>query len=103
MLNRIETMLNNDIPVCLLIDSLGNSGVNFKDDKSTTSDPYNYQINKYPYLVKHHFVTITGLLKDNVKNQTILKISSWGKEYYIDYDQLITFIKMIAVDYYVIL
>ena len=44
MLNRIEKMLNNDIPVCLLIDSLGNSGVNFKDDKSTTLNPYNYII-----------------------------------------------------------
>ncbi len=39
------------------------------------------------------YVTITGLMIDNVKGQTILEISTWGEKYYINYEEYIEFVE----------
>lgn len=40
--------------------------------------------------VKSHFVSTTGIVIDTISGKTLLKISSWGSEYYLDYDQFIS-------------
>ena len=52
------------------------------------------QVQKYPYLVSGHYVTVTGMLVDEVKKQTMLEISSWGKKYYINYDEYIELVDL---------
>ena len=66
-------------------------GIYFYKANLQNNNPFNFI--RYKSDIESHYVTITGILIDKVKNQTKLEISSWGKEYYIDYDQLITFIK----------
>jgi hypothetical protein len=35
--------------------------------------------------VKKHYFTVTGIFSDDISGKTMLRISSWGKEFYIDY------------------
>lgn len=37
--------------------------------------------------VNGHFVTVTGVIRDNVANRIMLLISSWGQKYYINYEE----------------
>ena len=37
--------------------------------------------------VHGHYVTVTGVIKDDITNRIMLKISSWGKQYYINYEE----------------
>lgn len=37
--------------------------------------------------VNGHFVTVTGVIRDNVANRIMLRISSWGQKYYINYEE----------------
>ena len=37
-----------------------------------------------PNVMTNHYVTITGMVKDNHTNRCWLKVQSWGKVYYID-------------------
>ena len=39
-----------------------------------------------------HYATITGLLIDNVKGQTMLEISSWGKKFYVNFDEYLDYV-----------
>ncbi|MFT4145142.1 MAG: hypothetical protein QM644_11865 [Mobilitalea sp.] len=34
-----------------------------------------------------HYVTVTGIVKDDVAGRIMLRISSWGREYYINYEE----------------
>jgi hypothetical protein len=36
-----------------------------------------------------HYVTITEVIKDSIKGQTFLKVSSWGRVYFIDWNDFI--------------
>lgn len=96
MLSRMKEMLENDIPVPLCISSNdrgGEGGVYFYDWLPTENEPYHFATKRYPYAVEGHFVTVTGLMVDNVKNQTILEISSWGRKYYVNYDEFIKYVE----------
>jgi hypothetical protein len=97
ILPRMKEMLRDDIPFPLSIGP-GEAGVIFYDINPQKYDPYNLVIklgknNEYdefiPTYVNGHYVTVTGMMIDDVKNKKILEISSWGKKYYIDYDQYI--------------
>jgi hypothetical protein len=90
MLSRIKEMLINNIPVTLSIGPDSKYGVNFYLLNSTTNDPYSFT--EYKSNINSHYVTVTGILIDQVKNQTMLKISSWGEEYYINYEEYINFV-----------
>lgn len=35
-----------------------------------------------------HYVTVTGILVDSQKEDTYFQISSWGKKYYVDYQDI---------------
>ncbi len=37
--------------------------------------------------INGHYVTVTGIIKDPVTSTIMLRISSWGKEYYIHYEE----------------
>lgn len=37
--------------------------------------------------IGNHYFTVTGVLKDGVSHRTMLRIATWGAEYYIDYDE----------------
>lgn len=90
LLPRIEKMLRMDIPVTFSIGPMGEDyGVHFYDWKPQENDTYCFRIENYTPLVDAHYVTVTGLLIDDVKKQTMLELSSWGKKYYINFEEYI--------------
>lgn len=113
MLEMIEEMLSQDIPVILSIgpntpNLWGKKGVPFYEFKeidykeeeekssvdSSVSETAKPSIVKKPYYYKvvnsdvnGHYVTVTGVIKDDVAGRIMLRISSWGKQYYINYEE----------------
>ncbi len=101
MYDLIEEMLQKDIPVILSIgpntpNLWGKKGIPFydrreidyqanTDETSEASKPYYYKAVKQD--INGHYVTVTGLIKDDVTEQIMLRISSWGKQYYINYEE----------------
>ena len=43
--------------------------------------------------IKSHYVTVTGMLDDNIQGKIYLEISSWGKKFYIDFDEYCKFVE----------
>jgi hypothetical protein len=37
--------------------------------------------------INSHYVTVTGIIKDDSAKAILLRISSWGNQYYIKYDE----------------
>lgn len=101
MLEIMEEMLGKDIPVILSIgpnwpNLWGKKGVAFYErreidfyapDGSQTvkSKPYYYQ--SVEQAVNGHYVVVTGIIKDDITSRIMLRISSWGKMYYINYEE----------------
>ncbi len=101
MLEMIEEMLGKDIPVILAIgpntpNLWGKKGIPFyelreidyqesDDTDPEVTKPYYYKAVKQD--VNGHFVTVTGVIKDDVTGRIMLRISSWGKQYYINYEE----------------
>jgi hypothetical protein len=108
MLEHIEEMLSGDIPVIL---SIGpntpllwkNDGISFyvresvdnqtnnADDKILLPAPDLYCYHTVKNKIHSHYVTVTGIYRNVEKNspgeKILLRISSWGKKYYINYDE----------------
>lgn len=82
ILPRIKEMLEKDIPVMLSGDRkiLEKDGAVYlyKEPDSAASPEEEFS---------SHYVTVTGLIIDDIKHETWLKVSSWGRCYYINYDQ----------------
>ena len=109
MYDTIEDMLQNDIPVILSIgpntpNLWGKKGISFYERKEiayqdttvTTEEEENPTpvIKKNPYYYKPihtnvngHYVTVTAIIKDDVAERIMLRISSWGKQYYVNYEE----------------
>ena len=104
MYDIIEDMLDHDIPVILSIGPntpklWGKKGVPFYEkkeiqymDEDTVSDnglekrkPYYYKVAYSD--INAHYVTVTGIVKDEVASRIMLRISSWGKQYYLNYEE----------------
>jgi hypothetical protein len=101
MYEIMEEMLHKDIPVILSIgpntpNLWGKKGVPFyerkeidyQDDTDQSAEvlkPYYYK--EVKKAVNGHYVTVTGIIKDNVTGRIMLRISSWGKQYYINYEE----------------
>ena len=79
MLPRITEMLDDDIPVTLGIYTSKDTGLDYYDLVPQANDKYNFV--GYDK-VNSHYVTITGMMIDNVKGQTMLEISTWGQKYF---------------------
>ncbi|NLC17836.1 MAG: hypothetical protein GX757_01225 [Clostridiales bacterium] len=101
MLEIMEEMLGKDIPVILSIgpncpNLWGKKGIAFyerreidyydSDGRQTAkSKPYYYQ--SVEQAVNGHYVVVTGIIKDEITSRIMLRISSWGKMYYINYEE----------------
>lgn len=95
MYKRIIEMLKADIPVTLSMGPIKEekNGVVFCNwDKSFKGDKYKF-VPRKGKLVSSHYVTVTGILENGVKGETMLEISSWGTKYYINYDEYLYFIE----------
>ena len=95
--NRIYENVVNKNPIVLLVDSFNNKnepqcrylqkciGNEFYKEKEI-------ELNEIE-TVGHHFMVITGIVEDRVKGKTYLQISTWGRKYYIDLDDIIYYAK----------
>ena len=83
--DRIEDMLARDIPVILSI------GPNFPLFWKKTEMSFYMRIPsgemKHACSIKSHYVTVTGL------DERYYRISSWGREYYIDRQEYFSYIR----------
>lgn len=104
MYEMIEEMLSLDIPVIISIGPntprlWGKKGIPFYK-KHTIKVPIKLDNSDSPTLTFHtiyryeavqnvnsHYVTVTGLIKDPIAATIMLRISSWGKQYYINYEE----------------
>ena len=87
----IKEMLENDIPVVL---SIGPGLIRGRKKEltlyslnETDGKPHFTQVNS----VKDHYVNVTGIIE--TESSTMLEISSWGKKYYIDYNEYRDFVR----------
>lgn len=116
MLEYIEEMLFYDIPVIISIGPntpklWGKKGISFflrevlnEIDDNTKKDyslinPILYKFNSVRNNINSHYVTVTGIyrmIKSNSKEIIMLRISSWGKLYYVDYNQYREYIDTIG-------
>jgi len=101
MYDIIEEMLQQDIPVILSIgpntpNLWGKKGISFYERReieylentelgSEILKPYYYKAVKQ--VINGHYVTVTALIKDDVTSRIMLRISSWGKQYYVNYEE----------------
>ncbi|MDR0920239.1 MAG: C-type lectin domain-containing protein [Oscillospiraceae bacterium] len=97
ILKNIKKQISGDIPVPISIGPSLDEGVVFYKSDETSNNPYDFIIADNS--VKGHYITITGVIEDNVKKRTMLEISTWGEKNYIDYDEYIDFIKNGLNDY----
>jgi len=101
MYELIEEMLRKDIPVILSIGPntpilWGKKGIPFyerceidyqEDTEKPSGAPKPYYYKPVQQNINGHYVTVTGLIKDEVAERIMLRISSWGKKYYINYEE----------------
>ena len=93
MLPRMIEMLDDDIPITLgIYTSNENEGVYLYNWIPQTNDKYSFNVEPSFNKVNSHYITITGIMIDGVKGQTILEISSWGYKFYISYEEYIAFV-----------
>lgn len=88
LLKRIKEMLSNDIPVLFSIGPgfFTKTKVNLYDRTDEAGKLIFKPVNK----TKDHYVMITGVYEGE---KTMLEISSWGKRFYVSYDEYIRYVK----------
>ena len=96
ILSRIREMLSGDIPVILSIGPGIIRGRKEKltfyaatPDKSSNGDDISFSP---ATSTKDHYVNVTGIYETE-DGVIYLEISSWGKRYYVNFDEYMTFIK----------
>ncbi|MCR5543123.1 MAG: hypothetical protein K6F55_03165 [Eubacterium sp.] len=83
LLDRIKEMLGNDIPVII---SIGPGFFRKQKVKFYNCEEKDGKLKFKPVTqTKDHYVTITGILE--TENVTMLEISSWGKKYYVNWEE----------------
>ncbi len=86
---KLEEMIKNDIPATL---SIGPAFL--KKDKLPLYKKKELNETSFEFYkdddVKDHYVTVTGMVIGE-KNR-MLEISSWGRKYYIDFDEYVSFV-----------
>ena len=80
ILNSIKEMLDEDIPCMLAI------GPYCSDEVLLFDNPVDIISNKSSNSTKDHYVTVTAYYYDDIANDYYLEVSSWGKKYYISYN-----------------
>lgn len=94
MLERIEEMIKADIPVILSVGPntpilWGDAGIPFylsvkMENSGHVERRYVKSANSN---VHGHYVTVTGVIPEPAVGKIMLCISSWGRKYYMDYDE----------------
>ncbi|SEQ11910.1 hypothetical protein SAMN02910369_01242 [Lachnospiraceae bacterium NE2001] len=89
ILPRIKEMLSNDIPVVIAIGPgfFRKNKVIFYNKIEEPSRVVFKPVTK----TKDHYVTVTGL--EEYPEQVMLEISSWGKKYYVNYNEYLEYVK----------
>jgi len=108
MLDIIEEMLHEDIPVILSIGPntpliWGKIGIPFyhkidielpkaDETKKVTKDqtkeiPATHYYKVVQQNINSHYVNVTGVIRDDVTGTIMLRISSWGTQYYVNYEE----------------
>jgi hypothetical protein len=59
--------------------------INTGDAKPAVKKPYYYKVVRQN--INGHYVMVTGMIKDDIAGRIMLRISSWGKQYYINYEE----------------
>lgn len=95
---RIEKMVRNNIPVIFSFYN-GFSDERLKLYTSIDEKSYSFNMND---AVSAHYMTVTGIIEysdeiaDRIGHKRMLEISSWGKKYYIDFDEYAPFMSPFA-------
>ena len=90
-LNIICNSLKEDKPFILLAsDSMDESVLMYKELLKDKNENMN-KLNNLDELnsLSTHFVAVTGVISDRIKDDAIIEFSSWGTRYYISYKELI--------------
>ncbi|MCR5213587.1 MAG: hypothetical protein K6E10_04165 [Eubacterium sp.] len=89
LLDSIRQMLTNEIPVIIAIGPgfFRKDKVVFYDRKEIGGAIHFKPLTK----TKDHYVTVTGMLETD--DRILLEISSWGKKYYMDYGEYVSYVK----------
>lgn len=97
LLPRLKEMLDADIPATLGVgpgffrkDRLGLYVTKLDKGGEIEYGNLRYSI-KRRGTTKDHYVTVTGIIEDD--ERTLLEISSWGRKYYIDYNEYTAYVK----------
>ncbi|MBR6045069.1 MAG: hypothetical protein IKP47_05490 [Ruminococcus sp.] len=97
LLERITSMIENDIPVCIAVgpvickkENRGEYGVHFYT--RLRSESYELPRWRRSGKVRDHYVTVTGVYTS--PNAAWLEISSWGEKYYISWDEYLAYRKL---------
>lgn len=97
LLTRLKEMLAADIPATLGIgpgffkkDRLGLYVMKLDKEGQFESGNLKYSL-KRKGTTKDHYVTVTGIVED--EERTLLEISSWGRKYYIDFNEYTDYVK----------
>lgn len=88
LLAELRRMLDGNIPAVFsigpnLVPWRKNAGVNFYADPEK-KDPHVLR-------VRDHYVTVTGLAETG--DRRMLRISSWGQTYYVDFDEYLQYVQ----------
>ena len=89
LLDRIKEMLENDIPVII---SIGPGFFHKEKVKFYRMEQRDKKVIFKPVTkTKDHYVTVTGLVES--AEVTMLEISSWGRRYYVNWNEYKEFVK----------
>jgi hypothetical protein len=91
MIEKIIDSLENDCPVVISVFNCisGDGDINI-GEKVYLFDYINggFEVNKNTLQTNYHYMTITGVVKDLDTGKYYLRVQSWGKEYYLDFDNI---------------
>lgn len=57
------------------------------DDYNISQMDLNQYVEKYPYSLSVHNMTITEIIDDKVAGSRWMTLQSWGQKYYMNYDE----------------
>ena len=99
ILKCIREMLSNDIPVILAIGPgfFRKNKVIFYNMLETREGTKHVKYTFKPATkTKDHYVTVTGIIEckgEDGEDKVMLEISSWGRKYYVNYDEYLEYVK----------
>jgi hypothetical protein len=90
IVDKIINSLENDVPVIICVCNIvsGDGEINWSENVVLYHfENGEFVAGKYDY-TNYHYMTITGVVKDVSSDKYYLRVQSWGKEYYLDLDNI---------------